>query len=137
MDPVGDVPVDAGGVSFPDHSYGVRPTPILPSIHSSLEIETDPCGWSNRVFSTSEVKNVLKNLVGGKSAGWDTIPNEFLIHSPDILAEWLTVLFNKIKTERILPRGWNCGHITFIHKSGLREFLGNYCPITVIISLSI
>ena len=136
MDPVGDVPVDAGGASFPDHSYGVRPTPILPSIDSSLEIETDPCGWSNRVFSTSEVKSVLKNLVGGKSAGWDSIPNEFLIHSPDILAEWLTVLYNKIKTERILPRGWNRGRITLIHKSGLRELLGNYRPITVIISLS-
>ena len=35
-----------------------------------------------------------------------------------------------------MPRGWNKGRITLIHKSGLREVLSNYRPITVIISLS-
>ena len=77
-----------------------------------------------------------KSLKGGKAAGWDTIPNEFLINSPHALIQWLVVLFNRIKTEGVMPRGWNKGRITLIHKTGQREYLSNYRPITVIISLS-
>ena len=118
-----------------DHSYCVNSTPKLPSINSDTSLETDPCGWTNRCFSNSEVKKIMKTLKAGKSAGWDTIPNEFLINSPDILIQWITVLFNKIKTEGVMPDGWNKGRITLIHKNSPREFLQNYRPITVIISL--
>ena len=134
--PAVPVPVPAGGTPNFDHSYGVNPCPSLPSIDSSKQIETDPQGWSNRVFLNWDVKDALGKLTGGKSSGWDSIPNEFLINSPDILVDWLTILFNKIKTGGVMPRGWNRGRITLIHKSGLLEILGNYSPITVIISLS-
>ena len=119
-----------------DHTYCVSPGPTLPFIDDSKTIGSDPNGWLNCVFKKQEVKKILKSLNGGKSAGWDTIPNEFLIHSPDLLAHWLTILFNKIKTEGVMPRGWNKGRITLIHKAGQREHLSNYRPITVIISLS-
>ena len=133
-DPV--VHVQRQGPLLHEHSYIVHPAPALPSIDSSAGINTDPAGWTNKEFTVSEVSAVLKTLKGGKSAGWDTIPNEFLIHSPGILAAWLAVLFNKIKIGGVMPRGWNKGRITLIHKSGLREVLLNYRPITVIISLS-
>jgi hypothetical protein len=138
FDPVApvDVAPTASESSHPDHTYSVHHTPVLPSINSSSLIETDPRGWTNREFSNSEMKKILKSLKGGKSAGWDAIPNEFLINSPDILVHWLTVLFNRIKSEGVMPNGWNKGRITLIHKSGLREHLQNYRPITVIISLS-
>ena len=137
--------VDDGGGPFPvpavhvlpqDHAYGMRLTPVLPAINTSTEIETDPKGWSDKDFTLAEVKKILKSLKSGKSAGWDSIPNEFLIHSPGSLADWLLVLFNSIKTSGVMPTGWNKGRITLIHKSGLRELLTNYRPITVIISLS-
>lgn len=82
------------------------------------------------------MQRIVKSLKGGKSSGWDSIPNEFLINSPDLLVSWLVVLFNKIKSCGVMPRGWNKGRITLIHKAGLREILLNYRPITVIISLS-
>ena len=138
-------PVGGGGDLYPvpavhvlpqDHSYGVRLTPVLPVIDNSTDIETDPKGWSDKDFTIFEVRKILKSLKSGKSAGWDSIPNEFLIHSPGSLADWLLVLFNSIKTSGVMPAGWNKGRITLIHKSGLREHLTNYRPITVIISLS-
>ena len=122
--------------SSQDHTYCVKPTPKLPSIDDSKQLDRDPAGWLNGVFSVSEVTKIVRKLKCGKSAGWDTIPNSFLINSPDLLLEWLTVLYNKIKSGGIMPRGWNKGRITLIHKSGLREHLFNYRPITVIISLS-
>ena len=48
----------------------------------------------------------------------------------------ITLLFNKVKNSGTFPAGWSCGKITLIHKRGLRAKLGNYRPITVIISLS-
>lgn len=118
-----------------DHPYGVHLFPKLPNEDSSASLLSDPAGWTNRTFSFGDVKRVIKSLKGGKSSGWDSIPNEFLIHSPDLVFSWIVVLFNKIKSSGVMPRGWCKGRITLIHKSGLREVLSNYRPITVIISL--
>ena len=117
------------------HEYSLQP-PTLPSLDQTGDLLTDPGGWLNRSFTIAEVQEVLKTLHSGKSAGWDCIPNEFLIHSPSVLAAWITALFNRIKASGEMPRGWNKGRITLIHKAGLRELLQNYRPITVIISLS-
>ena len=125
-----------GGVGEGDHSYGVRQLPVLPCVNSSAVLADDPAGWTNITFSFDEVKRIVKTLKGGKSAGWDSIPNEFLINCPDLLVSWLVVLFNKIKTGGVMPKGWLKGRVTLIHKAGLREILLNYRPITVIISLS-
>ena len=128
--------LDSVPAFFHDHTYGVKSAPTLPSIDNSCEIDNDPAGWMNKKFLVSEVTKIVKKLKCGKSAGWDAIPNNFLINSPDLLFHWLTVLFNRIKSKGIMPKGWNKGRITLIHKSGLREHLFNYRPITVIISLS-
>ena len=121
---------------IPDHDYRSSHGSKLPLGDSSENILSDPAGWTNREFSFNEVESVVKSLKGGKSSGWDTIPNEFLMHAPKILVQWLTILFNKVKSTGTMPKGWNKGRVTLIHKSGLREVLLNYRPITVIISLS-
>ena len=126
--------------SFPgslhDHSYSFDPSPSLPCIDSSGSLETDPGSWLNNEFSAGEVKKIFKKLNNGKAKGWDNIPNEALKNLPDSMIDMLTLLFNMIKSSGKLPNGWNRGRITLIHKRGLRELLGNYRPITVLISLS-
>ena len=79
---------------------------------------------------------MLKKLKNGKAYGWDQIPNEALKNLPNSMISMITLLFNKIKSSGIMPRGWNQGRITLVHKRGLREVLGNYRPITVLISLA-
>ena len=135
-DDANGIPAPAATVDNHIHTYSVPRSPCLPKIDDSASIEKDPAGWANKDFTFSEVKSVIKTLKGGKSSGWDKIPNEFLINTPDIFISWLTVLFNKIKSTGSVPKGWNKGRVTLIHKSGLREVLMNYRPITVIISLS-
>ena len=126
--------------SFPgsshDHPYSVDPSPSLPALDSSGTLEKDPSSWINREFSVEEVKDALKNLKNGKAYGWDQIPNEALKNLPVCMIEKVTHLFNKIKTSGKLPKGWNKGRVTLVHKRGLRELLTNYRPITVLISLS-
>ena len=90
----------------------------------------------NKEFSADEIEKMLKKLNNGKAKGRDNIPNEALKNLPDSMIDMLTLLFNKIKSSGQLPRGWNRGRVTLVHKRGLRELLGNYRPITVLISLS-
>ena len=119
-----------------DHGYSVDPSPSLLSIDSSGTLERDPSKWLNKKFTAKEVKMVLKMLKNGKAYGWDQIPNEALKNLPDSMIDQITLLFNMIKSSGILPQGWNRGRITLVHKRGLRESLGNYRPITVLVSLS-
>ena len=88
-----------------DHGYASSSGLKLPKRDCSGSLVNDPEGWSNRQFKFDEVKAVLSGLSSGKSPGWDTIPNEFLKNSPDVLVKWLVVLFNKIKTEKSTPKG--------------------------------
>ena len=122
--------------AMPDHHYSVDPSPSLPSLDSSGTLERDPATWMNREFSNNEIQYVLKTLKNGKAYGWDQIPNEALKNLPDCMVEKITLLFNKIKSSGIMPKGWNRGRVTLVHKRGPREILGNYRPITVLISLS-
>ena len=120
---------------LPDHSYPVNPSPCLPSIDSSSSVEFDPSGWLNSSFTFKDVSSMLKLMCNGKAKGWDRVPNEALKNLPDDMVSMLAVLFNKIKKSGALPKGWNRGRVTLVHKRGLRELLSNYRPITVLISL--
>ena len=122
--------------TMPDHGYSLDPSPSLPTLDSSASIETNPGSWINREISSSEVKAVLQTLKDGKAYGWDRIPNEALKNLPDCMIDQVTLLFNKIKSAGVMPKGWNKGRVTLVHKRGLRELLRNYRPITVLVSLS-
>ena len=118
-----------------EHSYGVNPHPALRRCGDSGNLEEDPAGWLDKKYTLVEVKKSLRKMTGGKAVGFDTIPNEFLMNAPDELLILITSLFNKIQEAGQIPRGWNKGIITLVHKKGLRELLKNYRPLTVIISL--
>ena len=130
----GPVPVTADPSS--DHPYSASPLPRLPVSDGSGSLQTDPHGWINKQFTVKEVMKSIKKLKNCKARGVDGIPNEFLKNAG--LKFWilLTLLFNKVKESGTFPPGWNNGRVSLIHKKGLRELLGNYRPLTVIISLS-
>ena len=121
---------------LPDHPYSTTETVKLPKCSDGKELDSDPNGWLNTDFTMAEVKEMIVNLKNNKAKGWDSIPNEALKNLPDEMISMVAQLFSKIKLSGTLPEGWNRGRITLVHKYGLRELLGNYRPITVIISLS-
>ena len=43
----------------------------------------------------------------------------------------LLELFNNIKNTNLFPVGWTHGRVVLIHKSGPKEFITNYRPLTV------
>ena len=119
-----------------DHVYHKISAPTLPRHGDSSSLETGPSNWLGRDFSLAEVKYIASDLKNGKAFGWDNIPSELLINAPDRALSVLASLFDKIKNTATFPEGWSCGSITLVHKRGLRAKLGNYRPITVLVSLS-
>ncbi len=57
-------------------------------------VELDP--GLDKLFTIEEIKCAIRKLKCGKSSGTDGIVNEYLKHSPDILAELYVKLFNQI-----------------------------------------
>ena len=119
-----------------DHPYSCSSSPRLPNSDGSTSLQTDPDGWINRDFTLKEVVHSVKKLKPGKARGLDKLPNEFLIHAGLKFWKLLAILYNKVKQSGTFPSGWNRGRVALVHKKGLRELLGNYRPLTVIISLS-
>ena len=119
-----------------DHSYANDSTPRLPRVGVSDDLDKNPSNWLAKDFTSKELKLIAASLSNGKARGWDNLPSEFIKYAPDLAFDILALLFNKIKGSGTFPKGWNCGRITLIHKKGLRAKLGNYRPITVLISLS-
>ena len=119
-----------------DHPYSSSPSPRLPASDGSGSVNTDPDGWINRDFTLDEIIRSVKTLKGGKAVGLDGIPNEFLINAGVKFWELLVLLYNKVKRSESFPPGWNKGRVALIHKRGAKEMLGNYRPLTVIVSLS-
>ena len=119
-----------------DHRYAANCSPTLPRIGFSESLDLNPDAWLGQSFTTKEIRMVAKTLLNNKACGWDILPNEFVKFSPDHLHTLLAILFNKIKETNVFPAGWNKGRVLLLHKRGLRVLLGNYRPITVLISMA-
>ena len=125
-----------GPSSHSDHQYAASSSPSLPPSDGSCSLQTDPQGWIDRDYNIGEIRYAVGRLENGKAKGLDLIPNEFLKNSGDEFLSLLTLLFNKIKNSGTFPAKWNQGRICLVHKRGLKDLLGNYRPLTVIVSMS-
>ena len=118
------------------HDYSKQASPSLPEGDGSGDIHADPQGWMDRSFSKKEIKSAVKKLKNCKAVGFDRVPNEFIINAGEKFHSLLVLLFNRVKESGKFPQGWNTGRISLVHKRGVRDMLGNYRPLTVILSLS-
>ena len=136
LPPPGPVATICATPSNVDHGYTHDYFSALPNAGTSESLDLNPNLWLARRFSAKEIQIVANTLLSNKACGWDSLPNEFIKFGPDKLFQTLGFLFNKIKDTKEFPQGWNKGRITLVHKRGSRAVLGNYRPITVLISMA-
>ena len=67
----------------------------------------------------------------GKSSGLDTVINEYLLETMDIIAEHVTRMFNAVLNSQKFPSQWSSGIIIPIHKKGPTNDPNNYRGITL------
>ena len=86
------------------------------------------CGKPTR----EEIRKDIKQLKNGKAAGTDEIPAEALKVDPEMLAEMLYGLFEKIWEEEEIPSEWKEGLLIKIPKKGDLGLCSNYRGITLL-----
>ncbi|CAC5409005.1 unnamed protein product [Mytilus coruscus] len=82
-------------------------------------------------ISISEVKNCIKEMKSGKSAGPDLISNEIIKCSSIVTVTAIVKLFNLILSSGIYPTSWRKAFIVLIRKSGDKEDICNYRDVEV------
>ena len=95
-----------------------------------IEPATSTFNFKN--ISTQEVKKVLNKLNASKSSGPDRIPVSLLKDSSEIIASYLTYIYNCSLLSGILPDDWKKARVSPIYKSGDKQECGNYRPISVL-----
>ena len=83
-------------------------------------------------ITPDEFDSSIKNLKKEKSAGPDTVLNEFIINAPNAVKVVLLQLFNRILSMEYFPALWARGSITPVFKSGDINDVNNYRGITVL-----
>ena len=115
-----------------DHEYGVKNQAFLPNSGDNLDSATDPAGFLDRPITIAEVKSILQSLQPGKAAGHDSVINEALKQAPESFHKHLTMLYNRVKDQSLVPKAWKRGRVVLVHKSGSESEINNYRPITVL-----
>lgn len=114
---VSDIP--GGGVA-PNSSYLFRDALDLHSVEITRE-------------------DVFKHLAGLKISGGcgpDRIPPRFIVACSHYLAEPMCILFNQSLSLGIFPALWKKSYVKPIHKTGAKDEVTNYRPISILNSFS-
>ena len=90
----------------------------------------------NLNVTIDDIMNILKEIDPKKSNGYDRIPMKVFFDCRFILAEQITMLFNKIIDTKIIPDQWKVSKTIPLHKKGDKKDIENYRPISNICSLA-
>lgn len=87
-------------------------------------------------ISQSFVRKYLSNLDISKATGLDCIGPRLLKMSQNIICSSITVIINKSLNQGIFPTEWKNAKVNPIYKSGPKDEVNNYRPISVLPTLS-
>lgn len=85
---------------------------------------------------TSEIIEAIKSLSNKKSVGYDEISVDIIKNCTFGLLEPLTIIFNLSFSKGVFPDGWKTAVVIPIHKSGTKDDVINYRPISLLSVLS-
>ena len=85
---------------------------------------------------TFQVEKAMKKLIRSKATGIRNIPNKILKDSCQVIALFLTGIFNFSITPNIFRDDLKIGKVSPIHKSGDRDDLNNYRSIGVLLTIA-
>ena len=92
--------------------------------------------FSFRNINEGTVYSELCELKRKKSSGIDDIPPSVLKDTADVLAKPLARIINISLETGVFPSDWKTSKLTSIYKSGARDCIENYRPISIIPAIS-
>ena len=88
--------------------------------------------FSFKPISVPRVIRIIKKLLNSKATGIHGIPNKTLKETADIIGPSLTDIFNFSALTKVFPDDLKIGKVAPVHKSGDKDDLNNYRPISVL-----
>ena len=88
-------------------------------------------------ITEQDVRQAVRNLKQGKTSGLDRICGEFLKYSENIVAPFLTKLFNKLYDMNVFPSDWCKSVIIPLFKKGDDKIPDNYRGISLLSCLKL
>ena len=82
--------------------------------------------------NSSTVSKLLSKLSKSKATGLDKISCRLLRECPDLIAESLSLIFNRSIITGIFPNEWKCAKVVPVYKQGKLNCVDNYRPISII-----
>jgi hypothetical protein len=83
------------------------------------------------IITKDIVKKQLKKLKIGKAPGPDGICPRLLVELADVLAQPITIIFQKSLDSGCIPDEWRTATVTPIYKKGSRLLANNYRPVSL------
>ena len=99
--------------------------------NKTLKETADIIGPSKPI-SVPRVIRIIKKLLNSKATGIHGIPNKTLKETADIIGPSLTDIFNFSALTKVFPDDLKIGKVAPVHKSGDKDDLNNYRPISVL-----
>ena len=88
--------------------------------------------FSFKLISVPQVIRIIKKLLNSKATGIHGIPNKTLKETADIIGPSLTDIFNFSVLTKVFPDDLKIGKVAPVCKSGDKDDLNNYRPISVL-----
>ena len=105
----------------------VNPTSYISPVNSA---------FSFAEISLESVLKTLKSINPNKATGPDNIPNKVLKMAAEILSPSLSAIFNRSLSMGIYPDDWKMARVLPIFKSGDKDDIGNYRPISIMSAIA-
>ena len=83
-------------------------------------------------ITVAQIENVIKRLINNKATGMNGIPNKILKDNLTHLSPFFEELFNLSTETNTFPDDFKVGKVASVFKSGDKEDLNNYRPISVL-----
>jgi hypothetical protein len=123
--------------AFNNHFYSMFSQPDLESNDSFLEENVNVIPQLCDIELTElDVFNVLKNLNCFKATGPDNIAPKVLKECRSVLSRPLCRLFNISLNTGTLPTAWRSANVVPIYKSGDKQLIKNYRPVSLLSVIS-
>ena len=89
----------------------------------------------SNITDDAVLRKILK-LKSNKGVGPDNIPPKLIKDSAEVIAPYLSYIFNRSLSERKFPDDWKSARVCPIFKSGKRDECANYRPISILSAIS-
>lgn len=83
-----------------------------------------------------DILNIINKLDGNRTNSPDGIPAIFYMNTANSISKPLSLIFNKSLSEMSYPDRWKTSLISPIHKSGDKDNIENYRPISILSALA-